>query len=117
MREIWADFEADVAIAAIGFFIQRREGIARGFDIFDGKLPEDLLRIPACPGKRRERRVVIVRLRDGVIEDGRVGRHAANIAAFDHGFEFAVFQQFTLDVVVPDGLTELCKFCNWIIHD
>ena len=44
---------------------------------------------------------------DGVHEDGRVGRDAANVATFDHGFQFAILQQFALDVVIPDGLTEL----------
>ena len=114
VRNIRADFQTDISIAAIRFFIQWRERIARGFDIFNGKLPKDFLCVPASPGERRERGVVIIRLRNRVVEDGRVGCNATNIAAFDHGFEFAIFQNLALDVIVPDGLTELCEFCNWV---
>ncbi len=114
VSEVRVDLDADVAVAAVRLLVQRREQIARGANVFDGKLPEDFLRVPARPGERREGGVVIVRPGDGVVEDGRVGGHAADVAAFDHGFEFAVFQLAALDVVHPEGLTEGGEFFNQV---
>ncbi len=105
-REERADFQADIAVAAAGLVIERTEQVGGGADVFDGQLPEDLLRVPARPGQRDQGRVVIVGLGDGVVEDGRVGGHAADIAALDHGLELTILQETTLDVVVPKGLAE-----------
>ena len=49
MRKVRADLDAHISIAAIGFFVQRAEQITGSANIFDGKLPEDLFRIPARP--------------------------------------------------------------------
>jgi len=114
MRKHRADLNAHVPIPAIGLFVKRHEGIAGGFDIFNRKLPEDLFRIPAGPGKRYERGIIICRFGDRVVEDGWVGGHATNVAAFDHRFKFAVLQQFALDIIHPEGLAELCKFFNCV---
>ena len=106
--EIRTDFDAHKAVAAIRLLVKRQERVAGILDIFDGKLPEDLLRVPARPGQRHKRGIIIRGLGDGVVENGRVGGDAANVAAFDHGFEFAALrvQQFALDIVVPEGLAE-----------
>ncbi len=112
--EIRADFETDESVAAVRFFVKRQEQVAGFLNIFDRELPEDLLRVPARPGEGNQRGIVIVRLGDGVVENGRVGRDAANFAALDHGFEFAVFEKFSLDVVVPEGLAEGGEFRDGI---
>ena len=100
--DVRADLDADKAIAAIRLFVQGSEQITRGADIFNRQLPEDLFRVPACPRQRRERGIVVLALRNGVVEDAGVLRHAADVAALDHGSELAVLQLLALDVIQPE---------------
>ena len=90
--KIRADLKAHVTVGAIRLFIQRHKELAGSFDVFNSKLPEYFFGIPARPGKRCKRGIIIVRFRDGIVEDSWVGRHAANVTALDHGFEFAIFE-------------------------
>ena len=107
-----ADFQRNVAIRAFALAVHGRELVAGIPDVFDGKLPEDLLGIPAGPGQWDERRFVVVRLGDGVEENGWIGGDAADIAACDHGSQLAILEQAALDVIVPEGLTQGIEFLN-----
>src|SRR3990172_12109646 len=102
---IRADFNAHISISAIRLFVKRTEQIAGCPNIFDRELPEDLLRIPTSPGERREGGVIVVRLRDRVVENGGVGGHATNVSALDHLFQIPVFQEYSLNIIEPEGLT------------
>ena len=101
------DLQAHIPIAAVRLLIQRHECLTGAANIFDRQLPEDLLRVPAGPCQRFQRRVVIGRLGNGRIEDRWVGCHAADIAALDHRRQLAAIQQLALDVVIPERLSEL----------
>ena len=116
MRQRRVDFERDVAVRAFALTIERGEQIAGLAYIFDGQLPENLLGIPPGPGQRDERSVVVFRFDDGFVENGWIGSNAADIAAGDHGRQVAIFEQATLDVVVPQGLAEGKGLLNGVGH-
>jgi hypothetical protein len=56
-----------------------------------------------------------VRLLNGLVEDRGVGRHAADVTAFDERPGLAVFEQAALDIIHPDGLSKLDQLLN-IVH-
>ena len=106
VREGRRDLDAHVAVRPARALEHRQEDVGGRLNVLDDQRVDDGLRRAAAGGERRQRGVVLRALRDRLLEDGRIGGEADDVAVADHAREGAGAQQPTVDVVVPGRLAE-----------
>ena len=106
--EVRGNFQADVAVAALGFLIDRAQKISGVLNVANR---DDLvtclgIEIGAVPQGPKD--VDIVRTpSDGFFEDCGIRGHTTQAILLDEALEFAVGDQVAADVVEPHGLAKL----------
>ncbi len=101
--QVGGDFEADVAVVAVGLVVDRLEGVERGLDVGDGERLVD--RVDPVPFADHHLDVVVVflALADRLLEDARVGGHPAEAVLLDQAGQLAGVEHLAADVVEPDA--------------
>ncbi len=105
-RELGRDLDADVAVGAARPLVDRREDVGGGANVLDGERVEDGVGVLAFAGEGEHAGVVVVALRDRLLEDRGVRGQPRDVAGGDHLLQLARGQQAATDVVVPGGLSE-----------
>ncbi len=101
--EIGRDFEADVAVAALRAVVHRPQNIGGILNVADGENFVAPLASRSVRERKRVQQIVVKRAAgDGLLEDGRVGGHAAQAVFVDQALQFAAGEQVAADVVQPD---------------
>ena len=100
--------EGDVAVDGAGRLVDGTEGIGGELDILGGESDEGVVGVGlAHADDRLESLLIVARLGDGLVEDGRVGGHARDAAVGDHTVDLTGTEEPAADVVEPDALAVL----------
>jgi hypothetical protein len=99
-------FEAHVAVGALGVRVNALEQVAGRADVLGGQAPEDISGGFALGGELADGLVVVDRGADRLLEDRRVGGDAGQAVLVDEAFELPRGDQPAADVVVPDADAE-----------
>ncbi len=103
--EVGRAFQADIAVAALGLVEHRLQHIGRGLDVGDREVLVDLVDAVVARCLELLQGVgVFVAFGDRLLEDRRIGGHALQAVALDHGGELAARDQALLEIVQPGGL-------------
>jgi hypothetical protein len=107
MREIRRDFEADIAIPFRRRLVHGPHGVGGVPHILDRQLLVQRFRIlVSARPERFQRRSVICASSNGVFEDGRVARDAAQSVVGDQLFQLAAVEEVPADRIEPDRLAQ-----------
>jgi hypothetical protein len=101
--------ERDQAVGPAAGLVDSDKGIARGPDIGDRQVLEDLLRAPAGVGLRADVVVIQPTAGDRLLEDGRVRGHAPEAVLGDEPRQLAGGDEIPGDVVIPRALAQLAQ--------
>ena len=115
VREKGTDLERREAVRSAGRVEHGTEEVGRVADVGDGQRLEDLASGLARLCQAHQLVVVVGRLGDGLVEDGRV-RGEARDPCVDELSEPARLDHGTADVVVPDRLSHVPEALNWRDH-
>ncbi len=97
------DLERDVAVLAARLVVDGAQHVAGGLDVAHGHAAVDLAGAQALARQRLELGVVVGRAEDRLLEDRRVGGHAAQRVLLDHALELAALDHAAAELVEPDA--------------
>ena len=86
-------------------------------DVFDRQFVVDLVARLVLRGQIAELTVVVLAAADRLLEDGRVGREAAQVVLIDHLFQFAARDELALHLVEPNALPDLPELHQRVAHE
>jgi len=111
VREIRIDLPRDVAVLSVALVPDRPEIVERVADVGRRELKEDLLRIGlAAVEDLLQLLVVALAVRDRLLEDRRVRRHADHGVLVHHPGQLSGLEHVAGEVVDPDALAERGQF-------
>ena len=116
VRQRGADFDADESIAAFALVVDRPEDVRGVGNVLQHQLVVDLIARLVLRRKLPQLCVVVIAAADGLLEDRRIGRHAAQIVLLDHLLQPAGGDQPALHLVVPDTLANLGQLNEGVAH-
>ena len=110
LGEIGRDFDADIAVGAMGGFVCRAQHVGGLLDVLDRQMLENLAdRSVLHLQHAGDGRVVFVGMADGLLEDRRVRRHPAQAVVIGELFQAAVGDKTAGQEIEPDGLAVIRK--------
>ena len=117
VRQIGRNLDADIAVGTAGRLIHRAQCVRRLPDVLDRQMFENLARGAVVRAQQPRDGVVIgVGAADGLLEDGRVRRDAAQAVVVDELFQGAACDKIAGYEIEPHGLAAIRKRAQWI-HD
>ena len=113
VREVRVDLPRDVAVLAASLVPDAAQEVARLGHVVVGQVQVDLLRVLEPLQALAELLVVRVALRDRLLEDRRVRRHADDGVVAHHPRQLARVQELTREEVDPDALAVVGELVQW----
>ena len=111
-RQQRRDLQADEAVDAARFLVDRQQRVAGVADVLAGEVLVDLQRRPAAPRAAGDLLVVGGAAADGLAEDGRVGGDAAQAGVADLAREVPAAEQVPGEIVHPVALPVVGQFAQ-----
>ena len=115
-REPRVDLERDPPVDAVGGVVDGPQHVGRPADVIGGDHPRRLFDRDLADRQVLDLRLVGVALGEGVGEDRRVRRHAANLEVLDQAGQVAGVEPVPADVVEPDGYAGCRDFLEHVAH-
>src|SRR5215831_1082705 len=107
MREMRRDFEAHVAIAALGFIVDAAQDIGCIPNVANGDLFVDPFRVEVLVlSEFLQCESIIGAMSNGFLENCGIRGHSAEAVFFNQAIEFPGRDEIAADVIEPDGLAE-----------
>ena len=114
--ELRRNFERYPAIDAIGRLMNRKKQVSGASEILEHQIKQHRFSGPAASDELPYRFVVSVAVRDGMIEDRRVGCESGDREFVDVALERPAVEQVTGDGVEPESLADIVQLsCR--VHD
>ena len=116
VRQRCRDLERHVSVSPVCAVPRGPQQVGRVADVLVGQLVEDLLDVAGLTELFTERVVVAVGVAHRLLEDRRVGGHAADPVLLDQPAQGPPVEELPADVVQPDRLAEGLDVAQWVTH-
>jgi hypothetical protein len=111
--EVRIDLDRDPAVLALAGVPHLPQQVAGVLHVLHGEPEEDLLRVVLLGEHLAQLLVVGIPLRDRLLEDRRVRRHADHRVLLQHPRELPALQHLPREEVDPDALAELAELVKF----